>query len=165
MADIIGKVFNVSAFSLSRETIASPPDQNYSEHGDWTNSEGKYVKCSGEVDSAGNAEQDPEGRNSSRGDAVCLCAPALVPKDGKEFWVQKCSFLAPGSRGRAHSGQTSCVTRGPGGLLRGRSHRWPPEPGGTGNRAERRRVKVSGDPTSSGTSCPALRECLEVTPL
>lgn len=23
-----------------------------------------------------------------------MCAPALVPANGKEFWVQKCSFLA-----------------------------------------------------------------------
>lgn len=86
------KVFNVSAWN--RETIAPPPSQNHSEHSDWTDSEGKNVKSLDELDSAASAEQDHEGRYSSRGDDGVLCAPALVPKKGKEFWVQKCSFLA-----------------------------------------------------------------------
>lgn len=77
-----------------RATIASPPSQNYSEQGDWTDSEGKYGKSLDEHDRAANAEQDREGRHSSGGDDVYLCAPALAPENGKEFWVRRCSFLA-----------------------------------------------------------------------
>lgn len=55
-----------------RETIASPPAQNDGEHGDWTDSEGKRVRSSDELDSAVNVEQGHEGTPAGGMMFVCV---------------------------------------------------------------------------------------------